>query len=222
MATDLQIVRTDTTALAIAEPASLTTPRVSSALNDFCGRWDPADARRMIERERADIPTLIAEHEEALLPSPAVWLKERLENLWKSMAVPNGFTARAWLGETGRLLVDVPQDILSYAIDEAVKRSARGFLLSVSEIRAIADPMLLQRRRHLGRLKIIRDMPAPAKPPAPEERCTPEQAAAIIREVGLKIPETQVERAHRGPPTMPTRDDYLRWGVDPADIPTAA
>lgn len=222
MATDLQIVPTGTTALATAEPMRLTTPRVSLALNDFCGRWEPADARRIIERERVDLPALIRDHERALAPSPAVWLKERLDKLWKSMAVPNGFTALAWLGETGRLLVDIPQDILSYAIDEAVKRSARGFLLSVGEIRAIADPRLLQRRRHLGRLKIIRDMPAPGRPLAPEERCTPEQAAAIIREVGLKMPETQVERANRGRPTAPTRDDYLRWGVDPADIPGEA
>lgn len=197
----------------------MTTPRVSSALNDFCGRWEPADARRVLQRDRVDLPALIRQHEAALSPTPQHWLAERLQKLWKSMTVPNAFEAISWMHETGRLLVDIPQDILAFAIDEAVKRSARGFLPSVGEIRAIAEPKLLERKRHLGRLKIIRDMPAPAKPLAPEDRCTPEQAAAIIREVGLKMPETQVERAHRGPPTAPTREDYLRWGVDPADIP---
>lgn len=197
----------------------MTTPRVSSALNDFCGRWAPGDARQALQRAGANLPALISEHEQALAPSESDWLQKRLRMLWKSSTVPNGLDAIAWMHETGRLLVDIPQDILSYAIDEAVKRSARGFLPSIGEIRAIAEPRLLERRRHLGRLKIIRDMPAPAKPLAPEDRCTPEQAAAIIREVGLKMPETQVERAHRGPPTAPTREDYLRWGVDPADIP---
>lgn len=58
----------------------------------------------------------------------------------------------AWLAETGRLLWDLPHDILAQAIDEAIKRADRGFMPAVGQIRAVADPIIAQRREQSARL----------------------------------------------------------------------
>jgi hypothetical protein len=202
----------------------LTTPLVSSALRDWGGRWDPADARRVFDRERVDVPALIADHERAMAPTPSDWLQMRLRLLWKSCAVSGSIDATAWLHETGRLLMDIPLDILAPAIDEAVRKSERGFLPSVGEIRAIAEPLLLDRRRNLGRLKLILGAePARKTAMAPEDRCTPEQAREIMRQCGIEPEETdesrEAYRVRRGPPRAPDRQWYLDNGVAPEDLP---
>lgn len=166
------------------------------------------------------MPALIAVHEQALRPTSSDWLQKRLRLLWKSSTVPNGLDATAWLHETGRLLCDIPQDILAFAIDEAVKRSERGFLPSVGEIRALAEPKLIERRRNLGRLKHVRDTEPQRKAPlAPEDRCTPEQAREIMKRFGIEPEETAQTRAYRGPPAAPDRQWYLDHGVAPEDLP---
>jgi hypothetical protein len=209
----------------IAEPTRLTTPLVSSALRDYAGRWLPQEARRVFEREHVDVPALIAQHESALAPVASDWLASRLKLLWKSSTPSGSLSATAWLHETGRLLSDLPHDIAAWAIDEAVKRSERGFMPSVGEIRALAEPKLLERRRSLGRLKLVRDCKIDRKPEplAPEDRCTPEQAREIMERCGIKPDETDesraAARAHRDPPRAPDRQWYLDNGVAPEDLP---
>lgn len=178
----------------------------------------------MFNRESVDIVPLIASHERALTPVASDWLQKRLRLLWKSSTPSGSLDATAWLHETGRLLSDVPADILAPAIDEAVKRSERGFMPTVGEIRAIADPLLLQRRRDLGRLKLVRDFqPEPKRELAPEDRCTPEQAREVMLACGIQPEETEesraAARAHRGPPRSPDRQWYLDHGVAPEDLP---
>jgi len=92
----------------------------------------------------------------SLTPCPRDWLKKRLS----SMAMAHGHEkdpdrAAAWLQETGRLLWDLPHDVLAYAIDEAIKRSDRGFMPAVGQIRAIADPMVATRREETYRLEAM-------------------------------------------------------------------
>lgn len=176
----------------------------------------------MFDREQVDVPALIAQHERALAPVASDWLQKRLRLLWKSSAISGSLDATAWLHETGRLLSDLPHDIAAWAIDETVKKSERGFLPSVGEIRSLAEPKLLERRRSLGRLKLVRDVGIEEKPKplAPEDRCTPEQAREIMERFGIKPDENgPAARAHRGPPRAPDRQWYLDNGVAPEDLP---
>lgn len=214
MATDLQTI----TANPIAELTKLMTPLVSSAL--VGDTWRADWGKRVLDRERIDIRPLVTAHEASLAPVDRDWLAERLRILWKSSTPSNGLDATAWLHEMLRLLADLPLDLAAIAIDEAVKRSPRGFLPAVGEIRAHSDPQLKRRRLHLGRL---REMAAlePEPPLKPEERCTPEQAAKIIADCGIKI-EGEAIRSEDYIPveqrTGPTREDYIRWGYEPPEV----
>jgi hypothetical protein len=51
-----------------------------------------------------------------------------------------------------RLLHDLPHDVLAHSIDEAIKTSKHGFLPSVGEIRAIAQPIVAEREIQIERL----------------------------------------------------------------------
>lgn len=208
MANDLQTI----SSAPIAELTRLMSPLVSSAL--VGSSWQPEWGRRVFDREGVDVPALIAAHKAALRPASPDWLADRLNLLWKSSPVAGSLDATAWLHETTRLLCDIPREILADAIDEAVRKSERGFMPAIGEIRAIAEPRLSRLKLHHGRLKAIAAL-EPSKTLAPEDRCTPEQAKAIRDSIGLKIEEDTPLRAHSGPPTAPTREDYIRWGVDP-------
>lgn len=159
------------------ELTTLTKPPYVSALHDFMGRWEPEAARREMVRHRIDVPAMLAQHRQAMAPSPTDWLQKRLRLLWKSMNPGGGLDAAAWLHETGRLLQDIPQDILGEAIDDAI-RNGKGYMPSVGEIRQQANAALVARKTQLLRLEILSRLPD--KPVAKSEpRCTPEEAKAI-------------------------------------------
>lgn len=65
---------------------------------------------------------------------------------------------KAWMGEMGRLLKDLPTDILADAIDQAIKQSERGFMPGVGQIRAIADPVFRLREQQALRLEMVADI----------------------------------------------------------------
>jgi hypothetical protein len=223
MANDLQT----TTGAPIVELMRLTTPLISSALADSpyatAGqpRWRPEWALRVFERENVNPAILRAETDRALTPVAVDWLADRLRLLWKSSAMSGSLDATAWLHETTRLLRDLPQSVLAWAIDEAVRKSERGFMPTVGEIRVIAEPMAETLRRNLRRLEAVC---SPGKPteegPLPkDQRCTPEEAAEIRRACGIKYDDDAATRHADWIPVeqraAPTREDYLRWGIDP-------
>lgn len=206
----------------IAELMRLTTPLVSSALVGEV--WNPEWGRRVFDREQIDVKPLIVAHDNALRPVVRDWLADRLRLLWKSSTPSSGLDATAWLHETARLLGDIPQDILAVAIDDAVRKSERGFMPSVGEIRAFAEPQLKRRKLHCWRLKQIAALEP--EPPLPQnERCTPAQAAEIRKAAGIRYDDDGREKSADWIPveqrTNPTRADYIVWGVDPADIPAS-
>lgn len=108
---------------------------------------------------------------EAMTPAPAKWFHQRLPVLWTMFMTarevePNA--AKLWLMETTYLLSDLPHDIVAHAIDEAVRRSRHGFMPTVGEIRAFADPLFSDRRQQAERLgKMVN---AIADPEATAER----------------------------------------------------
>lgn len=142
-------------------------------------------AAKEIANVGGDVPSLIDAHTRALAPCHSDWLQKRLRLLWKSLAVSGNIDATAWLHETGRMLSDLPQDILAGAIDQTVMEAGRVFVPTVGEIRAIAEPELGKRRLAKWRLEQIQAHKR-ADPIAPTERCTPEEADRIRREAGIK------------------------------------
>jgi hypothetical protein len=170
--------------------------------------WHPEWGRRVFDREQIDTTPLIAAHEAALAPPTQDWLAARLTQLWKSTTPSGSLDAKSWLHETGRLLMDIPRDILSFAIDEAMRQSVRGFTPSVGEIRAIADPQLKRRKLHCWRLKKI-DRLKPEPPLSESERCTPEQAEEIRKAAGIKYEDDRAK-----PDWIPTRDSMPQWMRD--------
>jgi hypothetical protein len=93
----------------------------------------------------------------ALVPVPLDWLLHRLSALGLATGYrrTDSDLASAWMDETARLLADLPQDIVAFAIDQAVKQATRGFMPAVGAIRAIADPLHDRRRRDLARLEAL-------------------------------------------------------------------
>jgi len=163
---------------------------VSSALAD--GAWDREHAISVMERESVDAPALLAHLDAGLRPVPSEWLAERLRILWKSSVPSNNLDAKSWVHETGRLLSDLPTDIVAEAIDTAVRNSLRGFMPTVGEIRAIAVPLFERRKQQVDRMRVVvhGELARPRypwEPPerniAPEDLCSPEQAAQILRDL---------------------------------------
>ena len=136
-------------------------PTIASTLADNRFRstpWNAADAMFSIvsTEERRQVVKGARVYRSSLAPCPRDWLKKRLS----SMAMAHGHEkdpdrAAARLQETGRLLWDLPHDILAHSIDEAIKRSERGFMPAVGQIRAIADPLVATRREETYRLEAM-------------------------------------------------------------------
>lgn len=176
-----------------------------------------------------EVPAAAAKTIASLAPVDHNRLTDRLTALGMMMS-PNRppAEARIWLNEMVRLLADLPEDILSDAIDGLVKGSK--FLPTCSEIRERADPEVTKRRRIAAQLDAMRryiesGQPIPDKPkwdhPKEPEQiipCTEAEAAAIMAEFGLNDRSRAVLRPHLGPPRKPTREDYIAMGVDPATL----
>ena len=177
------------------QPLSLP-PSIASTLADSAYRLEPWNAREALvgivsTTGRQEVVQAADDVRNALQPCNRDWLKKRLA----SMALAFGHErdpdrVSAWLAETGRLLFDLPQDILADAIDEAIKRSDRGFMPAVGQIRAIADPLFAARRQQSARLdtmagiirrqdaggtdaNVVRPWERPAERPAPDKDLIP-------------------------------------------------
>ena len=132
-------------------------PELSVALNDpWSGPWrveyalDALAAKGLLANVGGEAVRLKAMPG----PAPRKWLGQRFTALWDTFMAGRQVepvVATSWLMETTRLLDDLPHDILSFATDESVKRASRGFMPSVGEIRAIADPLAEARKQHLER-----------------------------------------------------------------------
>lgn len=186
-------------------------PSIASTLEDSRYRLEPWNARDALfgivgDTERQEVIAAAGAMRAALQPCNRDWLKKRLS----AMALAFGHErdpdrAAAWLAETGRLLIDLPQDILAFSIDEAIKRSDRGFMPAVGQVRAIADPMAAERRLRSARLdamagliagqarasNVVRPWDAAAERPCPEaDLIPPDQIAAFnrnMRKFGLTM-----------------------------------
>jgi hypothetical protein len=174
-------------------------------------------AKQRLSSINVDPHALIAAYDATMAPATPEWMAWRLNRLWKSSTPSGSLDATAWLHETGRLLSDIPQSILAAAIDEAVMKSTRGFMPSVGEIRAIAEPKMRDLRIERSRLQqVLEHVEEP--PTAPEERCTPEQAAEILRQAGLHTESDTPDKPYIPVEQRPAPDAaWYRetYGIDP-------
>ena len=116
----------------------------------------------------------------ALAPAPPQWFGQRLPILWTLFMAARGADPRAltvWMAETAHLLSDLPHDIVAHSIDRAIKTSQHGFIPSVGEIRTIADPLVVERERHIERLNRMEIALADPEATAQRDRRRREQAA---------------------------------------------
>lgn len=178
----------------------------------------------------------------AIAPVEHNRLTDRLTALGMMMS-PNRPPAEAsvWLGEMARLLKDLPEDLLSLAIDECVKTTR--FLPTCSEIRERCEGELDRRQRIVRQIETMvrylesgQAVPRLA-PPAPQEKRAPdrpmtaaeaEEMNAILSRLNLSTryrgdgsryeteSKQEAKRVERGRPQMPTRQDYIDMGVAPA------
>jgi len=165
------------------------------------------------------LPDLVDRARQAVAPLPFDFLTDRLSTM--QLAMTQGWSeakAFAWLGETRRLLADVPGDVLLESLDEAIRQSARGFMPSVGEIMAIAQPAIERRRTTLARLEAVERLKAGAAAvlPAPggfdpATRCSPEEAAAVKAEFGIHTPTRMAK------PAPATEADYIAIGLSPEE-----
>ncbi|MBW6523452.1 hypothetical protein KZ810_08065 [Sphingomonas sp. RHCKR47] len=189
----------------------------------------PFSARAAVAAFTPDrLTELSLRYDAALMPCDPTKLAARLRALWESTTAPGNMTAKSWLHEGNRLLRDLPLAIAYRAIDRAVLDSTRGFTPSVAAIRAHADPMLSEMRRHATRLHAVKRA---AETPEPTETADHPHAGAIAdhettseilqrvwpgmgqHDTGPRAPKSEADPDR--PCRAPTREDYLRMGVTP-------
>lgn len=218
--------------MAVQHPGEVALPRLSmprgiaAALADNAfslSEWMASTAiARISDDDRKRLPSLAEQAESTLIPVRPDWLEKRLSTMYLAMSHErDADRATAWLHESVRLLRDLPHDIVGNAIDEAVKKSDRGFMPSVGAIRAFADPALDERKKKVARLRSLAGAAlAPRLPPQePEafEHCSPEDAAEILKEFGFAPMGQRAGRTFdpaklRGPKSI-TVEDYVALGL---------
>lgn len=204
------------------------TPTEISALADR-GTILPFSARAAVAAFTPDrLTELSLRYDAALMPCDPIKLAARLRVLWESTTAPGNLTAKSWLHEGNRLLRDLPLAIAYRAIDRAVLDSSRGFTPSISAIRAHADPMLAEMRRHATRLHAVKraaETPEPVEPadhPHAGAIADRETTSEILQRVWPSMAQHETD-AHVPPSELdpdricraPMREDYLRMGVAP-------
>lgn len=123
--------------------------------------WTPDHARRVLAQTGADteVVRVLRTLRLSARPVPREWLGDRLTILWslfmasRSQADPELLTL--WLSEHLRLLADLPHDIVALAIDRAVQSARHGFIPSIGEMRATAEPLVAERARLIERLAMV-------------------------------------------------------------------
>ncbi|HEX2594790.1 MAG TPA: hypothetical protein VHL34_25020 [Rhizomicrobium sp.] len=105
------------------------------------------------------LPALLETVQRSLAPASRKWLADRLSVMNAQFAVnrstADADTVTVWMSETIRLLGDVPHDILAASIDQAIRAGRSGFMPTVGEILAVADPVVNERQRQAERLEAM-------------------------------------------------------------------
>ncbi len=165
----------------------------------------------------------LAEVRSSLTPTPRDTLAKALTSAL-ILCVPAGFDENdrvAWLKAACAALKDVPVDLLRRGI-EAVRLTADHPSKIIPGIMAEIESswkIRKERERSLSEAATPRiAQPVEGDGVVP---CTPEEAAEILAEFGLKGNPLERCKRHLGTPRKPTREDYIALGVDPSVLDTS-
>ncbi len=126
--------------------------------------------------------------------------------------------ARASFEKLVHDLADVPADILRSACNGYLNQPGTQFFpRGAGELRTFTQPLMATRIHRAYRLGLMAKECDNMFDDA--DRCTPEQAAAVLEEFGIRGEQAKSLKAHLGPPRNPTREDYLAMGIDPVNLP---
>ncbi len=205
-----------------ARTAAVATASGAQHLPRFLSSVNP-NAKHLDPRLRSYGELALAEAEAKLAPASTADFRTQL-TACLTLVAPTGMSPEdrtEWLLAAWGTLKDIPPDLLEAGCEVARETCDHPSKI-VPAIMKLADTSWRKRKGDRARVLAVLALPSEVEEVADEDRCTPEQAAEILRQVGIAPAETVETRAHRGPPTSPTREDYIRWGVDPADIPNSA
>lgn len=133
------------------------------------------------------------------------------------LVAPAGFSEgdrKAWLTAAAITLEGIPPDLLERGVAAARRAADHPSRIVPSIMAEIGDAWQDRRRNLAEERRVIIDRQQPAEPAEPP--CTPEEAARIMTELGLSSTAEETVKRHLGPPRVPTREDYIAMGVDPA------
>lgn len=137
-----------------------------------------------------------------------------------SLVAPVGMTDDArveWLTAAWGTLNGIPADLLKMGCGIARRYSDHPSKI-VPAILSEIEP--IWKRRRLNKSEVLAAIGKMETAPVPkDERCTPEQAREIRERLGLKLEDEEPTRRADYIPVekrqAPTREDYIRWGIDP-------
>lgn len=161
-----------------------------------------------------------ADPELALKPADK---KDFLRELTACLALCGGIgmtedNRREWIRAAWGTLDGIPADLLERGCAEARRTCDHPSKIVPTILREVETAW---RWRKEGKFGGQTNTCPPPQSPKPEY-CTPEQAAAIMEEFGLRSETRETIRRHLGPPRKPTRQDYIDMGVDPAVLDAEA
>lgn len=145
--------------------------------------WTPPP--RVSDRMAAALPKAIEVFERSMTPAPYAEIHLALSKLSVSCRIED-MSEKAWelrLDTCIEDLGDVPSDILHDAL--AKWRQTEKFWPMTSELRAIIDPMIAERRRRLKRLKVLKNV---ADNPSPSDDVEFTWYLEVTRADGQKSP----------------------------------
>lgn len=106
-------------------------------------------------------------------------------------------------------LSDVPEDILRDGCSAYVNQPGKRFFpRSAGELREFTNPLQIRRSRRAYRLREMAEAADEMFDPA--DRCSSEDAAAIMAEFGLRSESPAEQRRHLGPPRNPTAEELAQ------------
>lgn len=202
--------------------APIATVSAAQHLPRFLSSVNP-NAKHLDQRLRSYGELALAEAEAKLAPASTADFRTQL-TACLTLVAPTGMTPedrQEWLRAAWGTLKDIPPDLLEAGCERARETCDHPSKIVPAIIKA-TDHVWRKRKDDRARVLATLALPAEVETVNPDELCTPEQAAEILRAAGIPPADTPERRAHRGPPIAPDRDWYIAHGVDPDELSTPA
>lgn len=179
----------------------------------------PTHAKTLSPSLRPSAELALAVAEQQLRPATKAEFRDNL-GACLALVVPTGMSEEdraQWLRAAWVTLDGIPADLLKIGCGVARRYSDHPSKI-VPAILTEVDA--IWKRRRLNKSEVLAAIGKMETAPVPkDERCTPEQAREIRERLGLRLEDEEPTRRADYIPVekrqAPTREDYIRWGIDP-------